>query len=74
MAENTQQRFANCAKTRRGEHILFRSFGLDVTDRRGTLTRSDVMDQIDMYFPNIRRVNITKNGDEFDINLVGVAE
>lgn len=75
MAENTSERFANCAKTMRGEHILFRSFGLDVTDRAGKLTRADILDQIDAFFPNVRRANITQTGENtYDVDLVGVSD
>jgi hypothetical protein len=75
MAENTQQRFANCAKTRRGEHILFRDFGLDVTDRLGELTRGDVMDQVEKYFPNVRSAKVIRTGaNSFDVELLGVSD
>lgn len=72
MPENTEKCFANCMKTRRGEHLFFRSFGLNVTDRIGRLTRADVLSQIEAYYPNVEKVNITQISDtEYTIELVG---
>lgn len=70
--QSTQQCFANCSATMRGEHILFRSFGLDVTDRRGRLTRADILNQVESFYPNISKVNIEYIGEnEYNVELVG---
>lgn len=72
MPKNTEKCFANCMKTRRGEHLLFRSFGLNVTDRIGRLTRADVLSQVEAFYPNVEKVNITQTSDtEYTVELVG---
>lgn len=49
---------ANMARCRRGDHILFRSFGLNVIDSPGGLTLGDVKTQIAAYFPDASGVRV----------------
>ena len=75
--QNIAQNVANTAKTRRGEHVLFRSFGLNVIDDANGLTRGEISRQIKEFYPQINRfsvVQVSKNftgSDQYAINLEG---
>lgn len=74
--QNIAQNVANMAKTRRGEHVLFRSFGLNVIDANG-LTRGEISRQLKEFYPQINRfsvVQVSKNftgSAQYAINLEG---
>lgn len=75
--QNIAQNVANMAKTRRGEHLLFRSFGLNVIDDANGLTRGEISRQLKEFYPQINRfsvVQVSKNftgSAQYAINLEG---
>ena len=75
--QNIAQNVANMAKTRRGEHVLFRSFGLNVIDDVNGLTRGEISRQLKEFYPQINRfsvVQVSKNftgSVQYAINLEG---
>lgn len=77
MAQNIAQNIANMVKTVKGEHILFRSFGLDGVDSPNRLTRSALQVEANRWYPSVIVDNVTVNRAgsdgvfEYSINLRG---
>lgn len=61
MAQNIAQNVANMVKTAKGEHVLFRSFGLDGVDSPNRLTRSSLQVEINRWYPAVVVDNVTVN-------------
>lgn len=53
--ENCLKNFLEC---RRGDHILFRNFGLGNVDSPFGLSKGEIKAQIAKYYPNLSDVNI----------------
>ena len=51
---------------RRGEHCLYRDYGLDVVDRSGGLRRSEIKAQIEKFYPDVTAIDITNKTTEAD--------
>lgn len=66
----------NMIITRQGEHCLFRSFGLGaVTDRAGRIRRSDILNAVTKWYPQVTEVKVTQNEDgEYNVIVRGVGE
>lgn len=74
MRENTGQCIVNCLKCRRGNHPLFRNFGLNVTDLPYKLRRGQIQEQISMFYPDVTDVSITQKGENsYDVNIKAVS-
>ncbi len=74
MRENTGQCIVNCLKCRRGSHILFRKFGLNVTDLPCKLRREKIQEQVSMFYPDVTDVSITQKGENnYDVNIKAVS-
>lgn len=60
--------------TRRGEHPLFRSFGLDgVVDRPGTLRRADITEGIAKWYPHVTSIDIKRTDEgSYDVQTEGI--
>lgn len=77
MAQNIAQNFANMVKTVKGEHVLFRSFGLDGVDSPNRLTRNALQVEVNRWFPAVDVDNVTVNRSgsdgvfEYSIKLRG---
>lgn len=77
MAQNIAQNIANMVKTVKGEHVLFRSFGLDGVDSPNRLTRSALQVEVNRWYPSVIVDNVTVNRAgsdgvfEYGINLRG---
>lgn len=74
--QNIAQNVANMAKTRRGEHVLFRSFGLNVIDDANGLTRGEISRQLKEFYPQINRFSVVLSKNftgfaQYAINLEG---
>lgn len=63
--QNIAQNVANMAKTRRGEHVLFRSFGLNVIDDVNGLTRGEISRQLKEFYPQINRFSVIRVSKNF---------
>lgn len=63
--QDIAQNVANMAKTRRGEHILFRSFGLNVIDDANGLTRGEISRQLKEFYPQINRFSVVQLSKNF---------
>lgn len=61
MAQNIAQNVVNMVKTVKGEHVLFRSFGLDGVDSPNRLTRSSLQVEINRWYPDVVVDNVTVN-------------
>lgn len=61
MAQNIAQNVANMVKTVKGEHVLFRSFGLDGVDSPNRITRSSLQVEINKWYPDVVVDNVTVN-------------
>lgn len=70
---DTGQCVVNMINCRRGEHCLFRSFGLgDVTDQVGRLRKSQISQEVAKWYPNAASIKIeAKEGDEYQIQITG---
>lgn len=72
---NTGNDIVNMLKCRRGEHCLFRSFGLGaITDQVGKLRKGQIVQELAKWYPQITDVNITIRGDEYIVKVRGVGE
>jgi hypothetical protein len=74
MIENVSENIVNMIKCRRGEHCLFRSFGLGAkTDDVARLTRSIVQVEINRWFPGTNITEFKQSGQnakgEFIYNI-----
>jgi hypothetical protein len=54
--ENCLKNFLEC---RRGDHILFRSFGIGNIDSPYGLSKGEIKAQIAKYYPNLTGVKVT---------------
>lgn len=63
--QSIAQNVANMAKTRRGEHVLFRSFGLNVIDDANGLTRGEISRQLKEFYPQINRFSVVQVSKNF---------
>ena len=69
---NTGQDIVNMLNCRRGEHVLFRSFGLGhVTDQVGKLRKAQVTQEVAKWYPNVTTVSFEIRDDEYNIRLTG---
>ena len=69
---DTGRNIVNMLNCRHGEHCLFRSFGLGhVTDQVGKLHKAQVTQEVAKWYPNVRSVEITQDGDEYVIKVRG---
>lgn len=74
MIENVSKNIVNMIKCRRGEHCLFRAFGLGAeTDGISRLTRSSVQVEINRWLPGNTIVEFSQSGQnskgEFIYNI-----
>ena len=74
MIDNVSTNIVNMIKCRRGEHCLFRSFGLgDETDSINRFTRSKAQVEINRWFPGNTIVEFSQSGQnakgEFVYNI-----
>ena len=74
MIDNVSTNIVNMIKCRRGEHCLFRSFGLgDETDSINRFTRSKAQVEINRWFPGNTIVEFSQYGQnakgEFVYNI-----
>ncbi len=53
MKETTPQCIANCLKTIKGSHPLYRSFGLDMVDSARQNVKTQIVGQLATYYPNV---------------------
>ena len=53
MFENTVQCIKNCFNTQSGTHIMYRSFGLNITDEANPPIRRDCQIQLATYYPTV---------------------
>ena len=69
---NTGQDIVNMLNCRRGEHVLFRSFGLGhVTDQVGKLRKAQVTQEVAKWYPNVTTVSFEIRDDEYNIRVTG---
>lgn len=68
---DTGECIKNMIITKKGEHILFRAFGLGaITDRPGRLRKSDLSTAIATWYPQINGFSIVQTGDnEYDVRV-----
>ena len=70
---NTGQGIVNMLNCRSGEHVLFRSFGLGhVADQVGKLRKAQITQEVAKWYPNVRSVEMTQQGDTYNVKVVGV--
>lgn len=74
MIDNVSKNIVNMIKCRRGEHCLFRTFGLGAeTDNLSRLTRSKTQVEINRWFPGNTIVEFSQGGQnskgEFVYNI-----
>lgn len=69
---STLNNIINCMNCLQGEHILFRSFGLNVIDHVGSLRRSDISEQLRKYYPEIRDFDLQRTGESiYSLTVAG---
>lgn len=78
MKNNDSKNIVNLIKCRKGEHCLFRSFGMgSTTDDITGITRSFVQVEVNRWFPGDTVLSIQKNGESvkgefvYNINIRG---
>lgn len=72
---NTGQDIVNMLNCKQGEHCLFRSFGLgQVTDQVGRMRRSQVVQEVAKWYPNVTSVSIEIRDGEYNIRVNGLGE
>lgn len=72
MRESMDQCIVNCMNTAKESYPLFRSFGLNVVDQPGRLQRSQIQEQISIYYPDVRNVSIKQTGQNtFNVSMSG---
>ena len=59
MKEDTAQCIATCLATNKGSHVLYRTFGLNVTDGTNVPMRRDVLIQLSTYYPDVTLNDVT---------------
>ena len=69
---NTGQDIVNMLNCRKGEHCLFRSFGLGhVTDQVGRLRKAQITQEVARWYPDVMSVSIAVRDGRYDIRVVG---
>lgn len=70
--KTTGEHIVNMIKTMKGEHCLFRSFGMDETDKVGAFSKSALQIEVSKWFPDIQSVSIerTDGGAGYIIRVV----
>lgn len=53
MFESTAQCIANCLRTSKGTHIMYRTFGLNVVDATNPPMRKDILVQLSTFYPEV---------------------
>lgn len=78
MKKNVSQNIVNLIKCRKGEHCLFRSFGMgSTTDDIPGITRSFVQVEVNRWFPGNTVLSLQKSGENakgefvYNINIRG---
>lgn len=72
MRDGIEQCVLNCIACRSGTYPLYRGFGLNAVDQVGRLRRSQVVEQIEMFYPDLRNVKVTQlNETEYKITVQG---
>ena len=78
MFETKAQCIANCIKTERGMHVLFRSFGTKFVDSNAiSLIKRDTQSQLSAFYPDVsmKSIRIIPSGSDelskghFDIDV-----
>ena len=59
MKEDTVHCIANCLATNKGSHVLYRGFGLSVTDEANAPMRRDILIQLSTYYPDATLDNVS---------------
>ena len=59
MKETTQQCIANCLRTLKDSHVMYRSYGLNPVDEIGIPMRKEILIQLSTYYPAVDLENIT---------------
>lgn len=72
MNEKIDKCLLNCIITNRGSLPMFRGYGLDVTDQNGGLRRSQIQEQLSIYFPDVKDLDIQRTSEStYKINVKG---
>ena len=72
MNEKIDKCLLNCIITNRGSLPMFRGYGLDVTDQTGGLRRSQIQEQLSIYFPDVKDLDIQRTSEStYKINVTG---
>ena len=70
---DTGECIKNMIITRKGEHVMFRAFGLgSITDRPGRIKKSDLSNAIATWYPQVDGFSIQSTGDnEYIVKVEG---
>lgn len=60
--KETGQHIVNMFKTKRGEHCLFRQFGLNPSDSVGLMNKSTVQLEISKWYPAVKSISVSRTG------------
>lgn len=64
-----------CFTTEKGSMCMSREFGLDVTDQRGPIRRSQVQAQLSKYYPDVKGLTVKQTGENtYKIDVKGYYE
>lgn len=66
MKESKAQCIANCFRTTKGSHVLYRTFGLEAVDDVGVPMRKDILIQLSTYYPDVTLNDVTVTRAEAD--------
>lgn len=77
-----QDNIKNCLICKKGNHILYRDFGLKAVDDVGGIKKSDIKLQLSKFYPDIQRYNISMNNSDsiskgefiYNINIYGTED
>lgn len=64
--KTTGHHVVNMFKTKRGEHCLFRSFGINATDDVGVLRKSTISEEVAKWYPAVKSVSVRRTGGTFE--------
>lgn len=64
MHESIDQCIVNCLNTEKGSFPLFREFGINATDQRGRLKRSQIQEQISKFYPDVGNLEVQQVDQE----------
>lgn len=75
MKERLEQCIVNGIQCKRGSHVLFRQYGLNITDQPERLRRIQILELCSRYYPDVIGLSIyQKSESKYDVQIKAIGD